>query len=196
MWFIKGGGNGKSYELLRLAWTMNIRFLLEKDVPAYRDLRLRALEESPTGFGSSYETEAELPMSGFAARLQPYGDPTHGVFGLFLEEEGERLVGMLGFTREWRPKRKHTAGLWSFFVAPEFRGRGYGAALLDRVIEHARDLTCVRQIVLTVTAENTVAARLYASRGFEQFGLERDALCVGGRYYDEAHLMLRLAERE
>ncbi|WP_419183232.1 hypothetical protein [Ralstonia solanacearum] len=33
---------------------------------------------------------------------------------------------------------------------------------------------------------------LYRGVGFEAFGVEPRALCVGGRFYDEAHMVLRL----
>uniref|UniRef100_A0A0S4UYH3 Acetyltransferase n=1 Tax=Ralstonia solanacearum TaxID=305 RepID=A0A0S4UYH3_RALSL len=40
--------------------------------------------------------------------------------------------------------------------------------------------------------ENPRAQALYRSVGFEVFGVEPRALCVGGRFYDEAHMVLRL----
>lgn len=49
-------------------------------------------------------------------------------------------------------------------VAPEHRRKGYGAALLDAVIQrHPGD------IILTVRADNEAARALYASRGFQRY---------------------------
>ncbi|MEA5574388.1 GNAT family N-acetyltransferase [Calothrix sp. UHCC 0171] len=66
-----------------------------------------------------------------------------------------------------------------------------GAVLLDRALSHLRQLDGLRQIILAVTASNLAASSLYKSRGFEVFGLERDALFINGNYFDEEHLVLR-----
>ncbi|MEB3216005.1 MAG: GNAT family N-acetyltransferase [Nostocales cyanobacterium 94392] len=75
----------------------------------------------------------------------------------------------------------------------EHRSRSVGSALLDEAISHAQRLSSLRQIVLTVTASNVAACSLYKSRGFELFGLERDALFIDGMYLDQKHLVLTLA---
>jgi len=170
---------------------MNIRFLKFPDITAYRELRLRALKESPSAFGSDYDYEAALPQGEFAARLQPNGNPANGVFGAFADDG--RLAGLLGFTRENRRKRAHVAALWSMYVLPEFRRQGMGAALLDQAIAHARCLHGIRQITLSVTANNEAARRLYVSRGFERYGLERNALLIDGEFFDEDHMVLFFA---
>ena len=167
---------------------MTIRILDSQDVAAYRELRLHALLESPAAFGSDYERESQFSLDDFAERLH-IGNAKNGVFGAFHDE---RLVGMMGFMRANGVKRAHGALLWSVYVLPELRGQGIAARLLDEVIAHARQLGDVRQITLTVNAHNQSARRLYRSRGFEVFGLERDALCVDGVYFDEEHMVLRL----
>ena len=70
------------------------------------------------------------------------------------------------------------------YVLPEFRRQGIGAALLDEALSHARRLGVLRQIVLAVTTNNLAACSLYRSRGFERFGLERDALFIDSTYFD------------
>ncbi|MBD1918472.1 MULTISPECIES: GNAT family N-acetyltransferase [Cyanophyceae] len=169
---------------------MEIRFFNAQDVVAYRDLRLYALKEAPTAFASSYEQEAQLSLADFADRLRPSHDAAGGVFGAFSDRN--QLIGMLGFSREHRPKRSHVGSLWSMYVLPEFRGQKVGSSLLDCAIAYARELEGLRQIVLSTTASNVAARSLYISRGFESFGVERDALCVEGNYFDEEHLVLRL----
>lgn len=169
---------------------MTIRFLGSDDLAVYRELRLAGLKESPTAFGSSYVDEVDMPLTEFAARMRPHGNPDNGIFGAFVEDRG--LVGILGFAREKRVKRSHIASLWGMYVSPEFRGQEIGAALLDEAIAHARKMGSVRQIILSVTANNVVACGLYGSRGFERFGLECDAICLDGTYYDEEHLALFL----
>jgi ribosomal protein S18 acetylase RimI-like enzyme len=167
---------------------MEIRFLNSEDVVVYRDLRLQALKESPTAFGSSYEQECCFSLTDFAARLRPHDDSANGIFAAF--DDTDKLIGMLGFSRESRLKRSHIGSLWSMYVLPEFRRQGVGAALLDEALSHARQLDGLRQIILTVTTNNLAALSLYRSRGFERFGLERNALFFDGTYFDEEHLAL------
>ena len=45
---------------------MPIRRLTAEDVNAYRTLRLDALRESPTSFGSAYEDEEPRPLADWA----------------------------------------------------------------------------------------------------------------------------------
>lgn len=62
---------------------MKIRFLNCQDVVVYRDLRLQALRESPTAFGSSYEQESCFSLTDFAARMRPHNDSANGISGAF-----------------------------------------------------------------------------------------------------------------
>ena len=174
---------------------MEIRFLNSQDVVIYRELRLQALIESPTAFASSYEQESCFSLTDFAARLRPHDGSANGIFGAFVNDTN-KLIGMLGFSRESRLKRVHIGSLWSMYVLPEFRRRGVGAALLDEVLSHARRLGDLRQLLLTVTTNNLAACSLYRSRGFERFGLERDALFIDGIYFDEEHLALHFNHNE
>jgi ribosomal protein S18 acetylase RimI-like enzyme len=113
------------------------------------------------------------------------------VFGAFVSD---RLAGFLAFVRPKRPKLLHGAELHGMYVSPEFRRRGLGGALVDAALAHARSLAGVRQLKLAVNATNLAARSLYRSRGFMLFGLEPDALCVDGRYYDEEFYFLRLTD--
>jgi ribosomal protein S18 acetylase RimI-like enzyme len=111
------------------------------------------------------------------------------VFGAFV---GDQLAGILAFIRPQRAKLLHGAELAGMYVAPEFRRRGLGGALVDAALAYARSLPGVRQLKLTVNASNLAARSLYQSRGFACVGVEPEALCVDGRYYDEELYVLRL----
>jgi RimJ/RimL family protein N-acetyltransferase len=169
---------------------MLIRLLTELDLNAYSAMRLRGLQESPTAFGSSYEQESKFSPQDFASRIRPHGDPANGMYGAF--GDSNQLMGTIGFSREHHLKRAHIGSVWGMYVLPEFRGKGIGAALLDEALAHARRLPGLRQVTLTVTVGNLPAIGLYKSRGFERFGLQRDALLVDGHLYDEEHMALYL----
>jgi ribosomal protein S18 acetylase RimI-like enzyme len=67
-----------------------------------------------------------------------------------------------------------------------------GRALLQAVIDYARDRGKLEQLVLTVTRSNQPAIELYRSAGFRTFGMEPRALKVGGDYFDKEHMILFL----
>ena len=168
-----------------------IRPLSPSDAAPYQQLRLRALDESPTDFGSSYAEEAGRALEEIGARLAPSDGGSKVAFGSFVDGQ---IVGMVVVIRAHQAKAAHNAELCGMYVAPEYRRRGLGGALLDTAIAHARSLPGLRQVKLSVTSGNVAAQQLYTSRGFVRFGVEPEGLFVDGIYYDEEHYMLRLAE--
>ena len=168
---------------------MIIRQLSAHDADAYQSLRLQALQESPTAFSASYSDEAGRSLAEIESRVTPAADGSKCVFGAFVDDE---LVGILAFIRPVRAKLLHCAELAGMFVAGDFRRRGIGGALVDQALAHARSLPNLRQLKLAVNATNLAARSLYQSRGFRCIGLEPEAICVEGRYYDEEFYVLRL----
>jgi len=166
---------------------METRRLTEHDVEALWELRLQALEFAPGAFGESAEEHRQTSMEAYANRLRDGGDENF-VIGAFA---GSGLVGMVGFYRELRLKRRHRGGIWGMFVAPSSRGQGVGAALLQDALTRAKSIPGLRSVHLSVTATQPAARRLYVSAGFVPYGTEPGALMVGDRYIDEEHLILR-----
>ena len=128
---------------------------------SYRELRLRALVDSPDAFGSTLERESAFPDDLWAERLERGArSPTDLPLVARL---GDEMVGMAwGRVQEADRRDVHVYQVW---VAPEHRVRGVGQALLGAVIAWARE-SGVRQISLDVTCSNTAAMRLYARAGF------------------------------
>src|ERR1022692_5296190 len=105
---------------------MHIRRLVSSDAGAYQVLRLQALRDSPTAFGSSYEEECDTPIDMVAAFLA--GGSDRNMFGAFVEEQ---LVGMIGVGREGGRKEAHKGFIRSMYVVPARRGEGIGSFLLS-----------------------------------------------------------------
>jgi RimJ/RimL family protein N-acetyltransferase len=156
---------------------VRIRRLVGTDADAYRDLRLLGLRDHPEAFGASFESEAAQPLAWFAERVE-----RTVIFGAEAPAD-PALLGMVGFLVPEAAKLSHKGVLWGMFVRPEARGAGVGAALVARLLAHAAEH--VEAVRLTVVATNEAALRLYARAGFTEYGLERRALKVDGRYYDE-----------
>lgn len=157
-----------------------VRRLCAADAESFRAIRLEALQRCPEAFGASWEDERRKPASWFVERLQK-----GAVFGGFLDEE---LTGIVGFHVPESEKQRHKGLLWGMYVREAAWGGGLGKALATCVIEYARER--VEQIQLTVVTTNERACRLYTRLGFETYGVERRALRVGPRYFDE-QLMVR-----
>ena len=169
---------------------LNIRALTEDDAGDFRRLRLRALKEHPDAFGSSYEAESALPLEAVAGRMLRTAASPHD-FTLGAYREGE-LVGMVGFFREQREKMRHKGTIWGMFVPSEEQGKGIGRALLTEAIARARLVPGLEQVGLAVVTPNRRARGLYASLGFETYGVEPNALVVDGEHLDEEFMVLRL----
>jgi RimJ/RimL family protein N-acetyltransferase len=158
-----------------------IRQLQTADAATYRDLRLEALQNAPTAFGSSYEAESKSTLSDFEGTLtRSY------VAGAWLNGA---LVGTAGFYRLDAVKVAHRGNIWGVYVKPDARGHGVARGLITDVLAYAR--TQVKQVHLSVVTENESALRLYENLGFATYGTEPRSLFVDGRYLDEHMMVLR-----
>jgi ribosomal protein S18 acetylase RimI-like enzyme len=169
---------------------MQLRRLTPADAPAYQSLRLAALRECPTAFSASYEDECDTPLSTIAAQLAP--DSGRNRFGAF---DGAALIGMVGVGREGALKLRHKGFIGGMVVAPAWRQRGVGRALLAHALAFADAMPGLRQVGLSITADNGAALALYASMGFGTFGHEPRALCVDGVFHDTIHMLREVGAR-
>ena len=168
-----------------------IRELTGDDAGEFRGLRLRALQEHPDAFGSSYEAEVTVPNEATAERLRRNAESQDSfTLGAY---RGNRLVGMVGLFQETREKTRHKGNIWGMYVPIEEQGKGIGKALLARAIELARGTPGLEQLHLAVVSSNSRARDLYASFGFKTYGVEPRALSVDGEYLDEEHMALLLS---
>lgn len=169
---------------------MLIRVLEEEDASFYRQIRLTALRTDPDAYGSTYEREARFALETFAERIKP--GAARFTLGAVGDGGGGTLAGIASFVREESLKTSHKGNVYGVYVAPEMRGAGVGRALMLDLIGRARALDGLEQLNLAVMSDNLAAKRLYASVGFEPYGVERRALKYGGRYFDEDFMALRL----
>ncbi len=164
--------------------TFSLRQLSVGDAASYRGLRLDGLCRHPEAFGASWADEAGKPLDWFAARLQG-----NRVFGGWLADGS--LAGVTRLSVPDAARLRHKSVLWGMYVQPEARGIGMAAALVQRVIEQAGG--ALEEILLTFTASNVAAAKLYTRFGFQQYGVEPRAFKIEECYHDMVLMRLRLS---
>ena len=143
-----------------------VRETVPDDWQALRDIRLEALRDAPTAFGSTYELEVLRGEAHWRDRVA-----RGGTFLAFVPEvSATEPAGLIGGYQE----DPVTVELVSMYVRPRARGRGVGEALVAAVIDWAgnRNAECVR---LWVTETNAPAGALYERCGFALTG-ERQPL--------------------
>lgn len=165
---------------------MEIRRLNGGDAEGYRVLRHEALLKNPEAFSSSYEDEMNYEAADYRQRLDNKHTYTFGAF------DANQLVGVVTLVPEGKVKLKHRANIFAMYVTDSQRGRGLGRELVKTAIQQAAELNSVEQIHLTVTSSNEPAKKLYASLGFEPYGVEKNALRIDGIYYHEDLMVLFL----
>lgn len=167
------------------------RLLQPEDAPAFRMVRHKMLEDTPPAFLSSPEDDRMRDPQAF---LDVLNKPENEILAIF-DEEGEdpsRIVATAGVMRLLKIKTRHRADIWGVFCDPEFRGRGYGRAVVEAAIDTARGWPGVEAISLSVSAGTQAALALYKSLGFATWGREPDSMRVDGISFDEIHMQLRL----
>jgi GNAT superfamily N-acetyltransferase len=157
-----------------LRWTapgdalISIRSLQAHEVGLHREVRVRALRESPDSFG---ETAAE-------AEAQPHSywyDLTRSVTApdqhiMFLAYDGTSICGSTyGLLDRERSDAARVGGMW---VDPSWRRQGVGRCLLQAVVSWARQRRFNR-LVLWTPAANAGAIALYRGAGFVDTGRQR-----------------------
>jgi len=141
-----------------------VRSIQPEEWRHYRDLRLRALKDSPDAFGSTYAEAKRYSVSRWKSRVSGLSSETD--LPLFAAHDG-RLVGLAW--GKFESPGEPAAHLFQMWVAPEARGLGIGRWLVESVIDWAKS-NGARSLELAVTVGNTGARRLYESAGFEPVG--------------------------
>jgi ribosomal protein S18 acetylase RimI-like enzyme len=162
-----------------------VRRIRPDEADALREIRLRALADTPLAFGSTEAREAVYPPERWEqwARDSAAGGEQTTFFALGAggaeagaAADGARPAG-LAYARIDEDDRA-TAHLFSMWVAPEARGSGAASALVDAVVDWTA-ANGARTLRTAVTIGNEGAARLYARAGFTDTG-EREPLGHSG----------------
>jgi GNAT superfamily N-acetyltransferase len=131
-----------------------------------RELRLRALADTPDAFGATLAESLARSDDDWRRRFAP----REGSVNVVAVDEDGSFVGMAsGFLDDEDPEVAYLVGM---FVVPERRGRGLGRRLVGAVESWAAE-TGVRRLELEVNPSVPAAAHLYESCGFRPTGASR-----------------------
>jgi RimJ/RimL family protein N-acetyltransferase len=170
-------------------YKFTIQRLERTDAQEFQRLRLFALQNNSTSFGSSFEEEVKKSLEQFEVFIEPKSERVF--WGAF--KDG-RLIGMIGLGREEGVKTEHKGFIRSMFVDPSARKLGVASELLKTAISHSEVQMKLEQLTLAVNSSNIEAISLYKKFRFVEYGLEPNALKIEGRYFAEM-LMYRLNGR-
>lgn len=110
----------------------------------------------------------------------------------FLAFVDATLAGTLNFSSRNRSRLMHV-GEFGVTVQRSFWGLGVGDALLDALIDWARQNPVIKKINLQVRTDNQPAIRLYRKKGFTVEGELKQEIFVDGVYHDLLHMGLILS---
>ena len=159
---------------------LTIRPIHPEEWRDYKRVRLRALQDAPDSFGSTYAAESTRPDEAWASRLKQ-AQRSQEDAALFAEHEST-ICGLAWCKIE--ADAPEVANLYQMWVAPETRGRGAGSQLLEAAIVWA-SRTGADVMRLGVTVADSPAMRLYVRRGFAKVG-EVEPLRLGSSIFAQA----------
>ena len=158
------GYGGASLYFVRKRIVITINQITRQNVELFKSVRLKALSESPSAFGSTYAREVAFTEAEWLARLERW----NGERGIgFLAMDGEVGCGIAGALLDFEDTT--CAQLVSMWTAPTHRRYGVGQLLVEAVIDWAKSRK-VKTLTLMVVSTNGPAIRFYERLGFSKTG--------------------------
>jgi GNAT superfamily N-acetyltransferase len=161
---------------------ITLRPISAADTDLYKETRLRALEDTPSAFGSTYAREVQFTDAMWNERIDRMASD-HAI-GYLAMEDSQACGLVLAF-----PSKEDAAliKVISMWVAPTHRRHGVGTLLIDGIKRWA-EARSARELRLMVTSNNQSALDFYLRNGFSLTGntepypndpalLEREMLC-------------------
>ncbi|HEY5949134.1 MAG TPA: dihydropteroate synthase [Kofleriaceae bacterium] len=170
---------------------MTVREARPEEWREWRELRLRALADSPDAFGETLASAKKADDAMWQSFVAPRADKIR-----LFAEQGGKPAGMCvivigrGEALGQGPGDSRKANLYAMWVAPEARGTGAGKALVEAGLRWARSRAAL-EVELRVSDLHEPARRLYERCGFVDTG-ERSPLRPGSEVQSSS-LVARLS---
>lgn len=161
---------------------MHAHQLRHDDAEQFLAFRALGLSGDPDAFRVTPEDDAKIAVDAWRSRLAR--DYVVAVAG----PSGEWL-GIGGLSQIDGEKLRHKGLIWGMYVSPLARGTGAADKIMNALVGHA--LGKLRQLQLTVMADNQRARAFYERHGFTTYAVEPGSVRRSDEFADEA-LMQRL----
>jgi RimJ/RimL family protein N-acetyltransferase len=102
-----------------------------------------------------------------------------------IELQGE-VVGIIRVMRGELEMKNHT-GVFRTWLVDKARGLGIGKMILVYTFDWC-EKNNLHKLWLTVFSSNKIAISLYEKYGFQIEGVQKDQLCINGKYEDEIYM--------
>jgi ribosomal protein S18 acetylase RimI-like enzyme len=129
-----------------------------------KDMRLRALQEAPEAFSSTYANESQISDAAWVARAAQWSNEKSA--GYLAMDDGIACGIACGLLDELDTSRAHLLSMW---VAPCHRRSGIGRSLVEAILDWAGN-EGARTLLLQVTSNNDAAITFYRRLGFTMTG--------------------------
>lgn len=143
--------------------SVTIRPLVPAEWEAFRDIRLRALAESPGNFFAALAQARDGPQGRWLEMLE---SDDGVIFGLF---DGSTLIGLTAVYVDRAIAARDTAGLGMTWVEPAWRGKGLSRPIYAVRIAWARQQG-LRRIIVSHRDGNEPSRRAMLAAGFRETG--------------------------
>jgi ribosomal protein S18 acetylase RimI-like enzyme len=143
---------------------INLEPITLRNEMLFKAVRLQALQESPSAFGSTYARESQFSDAEWSERIQRW----NGRNGIgFLAMDLAVPCGIAGgLLDEGQPSQVQLVSMW---IAPSHRRQGVGRMLVNEVLSWAHGRSA-ETLTLMVTSGNEAAIRFYERLGFVMTG--------------------------
>jgi ribosomal protein S18 acetylase RimI-like enzyme len=143
---------------------VTIQPITPQNAPTFKAARLRALQDTPSAFGSTYARESQFTDADWVARANKWNGEKSI---LYMAMENEAVIGIAGSHLDQDdPTQAHLISMWT---APTHREQGVGRLLVNEIVNWARLRNAVTLKLMT-TSSNDSATAFYRRLGFTLTG--------------------------
>ena len=153
---------------------MRIREAKLFDLPTLTDIYNDAVINTTATFDLEPKTTEER---------RGWFDAHTGIHPLIVAEIEGSVAGYASLSGYREKEAYESTAELSIYVHKDYRGQGVGKALMESILEIARELP-IHTVISVITAGNTVSDQLHKEFGFSYCGRVREAGKKFGKYLD------------
>ncbi len=145
---------------------ISIKRTTRDDVELFREVRLKALKDSPDSFGQKYEEEIVKPLHYWQDLVDKVSPSSKNV--AFLLFDTNKPIGIIfGFDKE--SQKGSFGGMW---IDPDYRKQGLASKLVEKILDWAKGRGLKKMKLWNVDG-NEAAEKLYRKYGFQPTGKQK-----------------------